>query len=138
MKEREKLASERQRLVQQRLLQEELRIQKLKERACRTTQRLKLLRLVKQEERRLINIKCEERTEQIRQKCKIATEIARRKVIDTLVDWKKKDKARKKAKEKRLLDIKQRKQKDMEERCVHWSIYLDRKQTYHAIFSMYK
>lgn len=113
------MTSERQRLVQQRLLQEELRIQKLKERACRTTRRLKLLRLVRQEERRLINIKREERTEQIWQKCKIATEIARRKVIDTLVDWKKKDKARKKAKEKRLLDIEQRKQKEMEERYLH-------------------
>ncbi|TGZ45887.1 Fibrous sheath-interacting protein 2 [Temnothorax longispinosus] len=115
LKEREKLASERQRLVQQQLFQEELRIRKLKERACRTRRRLKLLRLIKQEERRLINIKYEKRAEQIRQKCKIATEITRRKVIDTLVDWKKKDKARKKAKEKRLLDIEQRKQKEMEE-----------------------
>lgn len=118
MKEREKLASERQRLVQERLLQEEFRIQKLKERARKASRRLKLLKLIKQEERRLINIKREERTEHIRQKCKIATEIARRKVIDTLIDWKKKDKAQKKAKEKQLLDNERRKQKKMEERYV--------------------
>lgn len=128
MKEREKVANERQRLVQQRSLQEELKIRKLKERACRTTRRLKLLRLIRQEERRLINIKSEKRVEHIRQKCKLAAEIARRKVIDTLVDWEKKDKTRKKAKEKRLLDIERRKQKEMEERYVHCSTYLDRKQ----------
>ncbi|XP_011872214.1 PREDICTED: fibrous sheath-interacting protein 2 isoform X2 [Vollenhovia emeryi] len=114
--EREKWASERQRLVQQRLLQEKVRNQKLKERAYRSIRRLKLLRLVRQEERRLINIKREERTELSRQKCKLATEIARSKVIDTLVDWKKKGKTQKKAKEKLLLDIEQRKQKEMEER----------------------
>jgi len=114
--------------MQQRLLQEELRNRKLKERAHRTTRRLKLLKLLRQEERRLINIKSEKRIEHIRQKCKLATEIARRKVIDTLVDWEKKDKARKKAKEKRLLDIEERKQKEMEERYIHCSIYLDRKQ----------
>ncbi|XP_018402263.1 PREDICTED: fibrous sheath-interacting protein 2 [Cyphomyrmex costatus] len=118
MKEREKLATERQHLVQLRLLQEELRIRKLEERAYRTTRRLKLLKLVRREERRLINIKCDERIEQIRQKCKIAAEITRRKVIDTLVDWKKKDKVRKKGRQKRLMNITQQKQKDMEERWI--------------------
>ncbi|XP_012532941.1 fibrous sheath-interacting protein 2 [Monomorium pharaonis] len=116
LKEREKLSSERQLLVQQRLLQEDLKIRKLKERAFRTTQRLKLLKLIRQEEQRLINIKHEEKSEQIRQKCKIATKIARHKVIDTLMDWKKKDKARKKGMEKRLIDIEQQKKKNMEER----------------------
>ncbi|KYQ47925.1 hypothetical protein ALC60_12883 [Trachymyrmex zeteki] len=116
LKEREKLAIERQHLVQQRLLQEKLRIRKLEERTYRTTRRLKLLKFVRREEQRLLNIKRNERIEQIRQKCKIAAEIARRKVIDTLVDWKKKDKARKKNKEKRLMNIAQQKQKDMEER----------------------
>lgn len=124
MKEKEKWASEREYLTQQRLLQEELKIRKLKEQAYKTTRRLKLLRLIRQEERRLINIKRNKRIEEIRQKCKIATEIARRKVIDTLVDWKKKDKARKKGKEKRLMNIQQQKEKDMEERHVYCSIYL--------------
>ncbi|XP_011170173.2 fibrous sheath-interacting protein 2 [Solenopsis invicta] len=124
LKEKEKWASEREYLTQQRLLQEELKIRKLKEQAYKTTRRLKLLRLIRQEERRLINIKRNKRIEEIRQKCKIATEIARRKVIDTLVDWKKKDKARKKGKEKRLMNIQQQKEKDMEERHVYCSIYL--------------
>lgn len=78
-----------------------------------------MLRLIRQEERRLINIKREERIEQIRQKCKIATEIARRKVIDTLADWKK-DRARKKGREKRLMDIEQQKKKDMEEKYISY------------------
>lgn len=124
MKEREKSASGRQRRAQKRLLQEEFRIQKLKERARRTMQRFKLIKLIKQEERRLTNIKYEERIEHTRQKCKIATEIARRKVLDTLMDWKKQDKARKKAKENRLLDNEQRKQKEMEERYVHYYIHI--------------
>ncbi|KYN27003.1 Fibrous sheath-interacting protein 2 [Trachymyrmex cornetzi] len=116
LKEREKLTTERQHRVQQRLLQEELRTRKLEERAYRTARRLKLLKLIRREERRLINIKRDERIEQIQQKCKIAAEITRRKVIDTLVDWKKKDKARKKGREKRLMNIAQQKQKDMEEK----------------------
>ncbi|XP_029676129.1 fibrous sheath-interacting protein 2 [Formica exsecta] len=116
LKEREKLAKDRQRRVQQRLLQKELRIQKQRERARKTEQRLQLLKFIKQEEQRLLNIKRKKRAEQTRQKCKIAAEIARRKVIDVLVDWKKKDKGREKAKNMRLIDIKQQKQKIIEER----------------------
>lgn len=118
MREREKFATEIQRRTQQRLLQEELKIRRLKERAYRTTQRLKLIRLIRREEQRLINIKREEQIEQIRQKCKIAMEITRRKMIDTLADWKKRDKARKKSKEKRLMDIAQQRQKDLRERYI--------------------
>ncbi|KAG5348346.1 FSIP2 protein, partial [Acromyrmex charruanus] len=116
LKEREQFITERQHRVQQRLLQEELRTQKLEERAYRTAQRLKLLKLVRREEQRLINIKHDEQIEQIRQKCKIVTEITRRKVIDILADWKKKDKARKKGREERLMNIAQQKQRDMEEK----------------------
>ncbi|XP_011697111.1 PREDICTED: fibrous sheath-interacting protein 2 isoform X2 [Wasmannia auropunctata] len=115
LKERETYVTLRQRLTQQRLLEEERKTRELKERACRTARRLKLLRLVRREEQRLLNIKSKERVEQIRQKCKIATEITRRKVIDTLLDWRKKDKARKKGREKRLMEITQQKQKAMEE-----------------------
>lgn len=79
---------------------------------------MKLIRLIRREEQRLINIKREERIEQIRQKCKIAMEITRHKMIDTLADWKKRDKARKKSKEKRLMDIVQQKQKDLRERYI--------------------
>lgn len=133
LKEREKLVSERQPHVQQQL-QEELKIQKLKEQSYRTMRRLKLLQLVKREERRLMNIKHEERIEHIRQKCKIAAEITRRKIIDTLMDWKKKDKVRKKAKEKLMLDTEQQKQKEVEERYVYCSIYLEKKS--HNIFDV--
>lgn len=105
--------------MQQRLLQKELRIQKQRERARKTEQRLQLLKFIRQEEQRLLNIKRKKRAEQTRQKCKIAAEIARRKVIDVLVDWKKKDKGREKAKNMRLIDIKQQKQKIIEERCLY-------------------
>ncbi|KYN33690.1 Fibrous sheath-interacting protein 2 [Trachymyrmex septentrionalis] len=113
LKEKEKFITERQHRVQQRLLQEKLRTRKLEEQAYNTTRRLKLLKLVRQEERRLINIKRDERIEQIRQKYNIA---ARRKIIDTLMDWKKTDKALKKGREKRLMNIAQQKQRDMEEK----------------------
>ncbi|KAG5324753.1 FSIP2 protein, partial [Acromyrmex heyeri] len=116
LKEKEQFITERQHRVQQRLLQEELKTRKLEERAYRTAQRLKLLKLVRREEQRLINIKHDEQIEQIRQKCKIVTEITRRKVIDILADWKKKDKARKKGREERLMNIAQQKQRDMEEK----------------------
>ena len=106
--------------MQQRLLQQELRTRKLKEQTYRTARRLKLLKLVKREERRLINIKRDERIEQIRQKCKIAAELTRRKMIDTLVNWKKKDKAQKKGKKKRLMNIAQQKQRDLEEKYIHY------------------
>lgn len=118
LREREKLANGRQHLVQQQLLEKELKIRKQRERAHKTVRRLQLLKFIRQEEQRMINIKRKKRAEQIRQKCKIATEIARRKVIDVLVNWKKKDKGRKEAKNLRLIDVKQQKQKVIEERCI--------------------
>lgn len=81
-------------------------------------QRSQVLRIIRQEEQRLLNIKRKKRTEQIQQKCKIAAEVARRKVIDVLADWKKKDMRRKKAKNMRLIDIKQQKQKIIEEKYM--------------------
>ncbi|EGI66819.1 hypothetical protein G5I_04625 [Acromyrmex echinatior] len=119
LKEREKFITERQHRVQQRLLQKELRTRKLEEREYRTARRLKLLKLLRREERSLINIKRDEQTEQ-RQKCKIVAEITRHKVIDILADWKEKDKARKKEREERLMNIAQQKQRDMEEKYIHY------------------
>ncbi|XP_070523692.1 fibrous sheath-interacting protein 2 isoform X3 [Cardiocondyla obscurior] len=116
LKEKEKVANERQRYNQEQLLQVELRNRKLKERARKTMKRFKLIKTIKQEERKLMNNKREKRTEQIRQKNKIAAEINRRKVISTLIDMRKADKARKKTKDKRLLNMNQKKQKDIEEK----------------------
>ncbi|XP_072754977.1 uncharacterized protein [Anoplolepis gracilipes] len=116
LREKEKLAKSRQQRVQQRLLQKESKIQKQKERARKTAQRLQLLKFIRQEEQRLLNIKRKKRAEQIKQKCKTAAEIARRKVIDVLADWKKKDKRRKKTKNIRLINVKQQQQKVIEER----------------------
>lgn len=81
-------------------------------------QRLQVLKFIRQEEQRLLNIKRKKRSEQIQQKCKIAAEIARHKVIDVLADWKKKDIGRKKAKKMRLMNIKQQKQKIIEEKYM--------------------
>ncbi|XP_025264532.1 golgin subfamily A member 6-like protein 22 [Camponotus floridanus] len=116
LKEREKLVKSRQQRVQQRLLQKELKIRQQKERMRKTMQRLQVLKFIRKEEQRLLNIKRKKRSEQIQQKCKIATEIARHKVIDILANWKKKDIRRKKAKKMRLMDIKQQKQNIIEEK----------------------
>lgn len=105
------------RIARQRALQEELEIQKRKEKARKVAYRFELYKLVRQEERRLINVKRKERAEWIRQKCYAATEIARRKVIDIYVESKKKDKARRRDRAKRLADIARRKQNLIEERC---------------------
>nr|XP_012221979.1 PREDICTED: fibrous sheath-interacting protein 2 [Linepithema humile] len=112
LKKKKKFAEDRQRLVKEQLLQQELKVQKQREKAYKTVQRLKLLKLLKQEERRLKNVKRKEHAERIQQRYKIV----RHKVIDIKVNWKIKNKARKKARNKRLMDIKQQKRKIMEER----------------------
>lgn len=116
LKKKEKFASTRRYNEQQRSLQKELQIQKRKERAYNVACRLELSKLVRQEERRLKNVKRKEHVEWIRQRNRTATEIARRKAIATYTDWKKKDKTRRKAKDKRLADNTRHKQNLMEER----------------------
>lgn len=105
--------------MKEQLLQQELKVQKQREKAHQTAQRLKVFNCLKQEERRLRNAKRTEHAERIRQKCKMA----QHKVIDIKVTWKIKNKARKKTKNKRLMDIKQQKQKLMEERYMSYIIF---------------
>jgi hypothetical protein len=112
LKKGEKITKERQRFVKEQLLQQELKVQKQREKAHKTVQRLKLLKLLKEEERRLKNVKRKEHAEKIRQRCKIA----QHRVINVKVKWKIKNKVRKKARNKRLMDIKQQNRKVMEER----------------------
>lgn len=118
LEKKERLVGIKQHIMEQRLLQEESKRREQREKIQRTTQRLEMWRLVKQEERRLINIKRKERAELIRQKCKIAAEMAHRTLLDISLDWKRKEKARTKAKIKRAMDIEQEKQKAVERRYM--------------------
>lgn len=126
MKEEEKLTDAKQRVVQRRLMEEKSKIDEQKEKARKAAQRLKSLRLVRQEEQRLMSAKREERAEQIRQRCKVAAEIARRRAIEISKEWERKEKVRAKAVDQRLKDIEQQKRNFAEERCMR---YLSGRQT---------
>lgn len=101
----------KERIAQQR----ELRLHMRREKERRVAQRLRLLKLIRQEKWRLINAKHEERYEQIRQKC----ELARSKVIEATTERKRKERARAKAREKQVADTERQKREDAEGRCVH-------------------
>lgn len=111
-----KLTDVKQLIAQQR----EARLRMQKERDHKVAQRLKLLKLIRQERWRLINAKREERYERMQQKCKLA----RHKMIEVSIERKRKEKARARAREKQLVNVERQKRKDTEERCAR---YLNRK-----------
>jgi len=116
LKKRRKLAAAKQRIAQQLALEKELRDRERKKKAYRVAYRFELGKLVEREARRLTSAKQRKRAELIRQKCHAASEIARLKRIEFYLNWKKKDKAQKRAKDKLLKDIARCKQNLIEER----------------------
>jgi len=116
LKRRERLATAKRGIGQQRALEKELRDRERKRKAYKVAYRFKLSKLVEREGRRLINAKRKERAELIRQKCHAASEIARLKRIEFYLNWKKKEKAQKRTKDKWLRNIARCKQNLIEER----------------------
>lgn len=82
------------------------------------TRRVTLLKLARQEERRLTNIQNKAQAERIRLKWKIVTNITRRRTLDAVMDWKKREEMLGTMRNKRLREIKQQKQWIIEKKYV--------------------
>ncbi|KAL2728992.1 fibrous sheath-interacting protein 2 isoform X1 [Vespula squamosa] len=116
LERRERLVEASQKIWKARKLQEEAKIQAQKEKAKLLKERMKLLIITKHEEQMKRAAKAKARCESIKQKQKLAAEIERQKKINTLVDWRKKEHIRKKAREARLKYIQEQKIMAIEEK----------------------
>lgn len=116
LEKRERLVEARQKIWKARKLQEKAKIQAQKEKAKLLKERMKLLIITKHEEQMKRAAKAKARCESIKQKQKLAAEIEQQKKINTLVDWRKKEHIRKKAREARLKYIQEQKIMAIEEK----------------------
>ncbi|KAF7397633.1 hypothetical protein HZH68_008855 [Vespula germanica] len=116
LEKRERLVEARKKIWKARKLQEEAKIRAQKEKAKILKERMKLLIITKHEEQMMRAAKAKARSESIKQKQKLAAEIEQQKKINTLVDWRKKEHIRKKAREARLKYIQEQKIMAIEEK----------------------
>ncbi|KAI4501942.1 hypothetical protein M0802_002624 [Mischocyttarus mexicanus] len=115
-KRRERLIEARKRIWTAHKLQEEAKIRAQKEKARKLMKRMKLLQITKREEQMKRAASAKARSENIKQKQKLAAEIQEQKKIHTLVDWRKKEHIRKKARDARLKHDQEKKIMAIEEK----------------------
>ncbi|XP_017752680.1 PREDICTED: fibrous sheath-interacting protein 2 [Eufriesea mexicana] len=118
LKEREKLMELRKSVIKEKKLAEKLKLQKQKEKQKKIEERLKALIVKKREAQHLRYIKSKERAELIQQKQKAAADIRRQRIIQTLLEWSKKERIRKRMMEMRLAGEREQKRKNVEEKYI--------------------
>lgn len=118
LQERERLMQIRSSLIREQELAKEMKLQKQKDKQLKLEERLGLLVSQKKEARRLRMIKSKAREETIRQKLRAAANSAQQKIIHTMLEWREKERVRKKITETRLLEEKEQKCKLVEQKYV--------------------
>lgn len=118
LKERERLMEIRKSAIKEHKLAEKLKLQKRKENQKKIEERLQALIVRKQEAQHLRYIKSKERAEMIQQKQKAAADIRRQRIIQTLLEWSKKERIRKRMMEMRLADEREQRRKNVEEKYI--------------------
>ncbi|XP_076165921.1 uncharacterized protein LOC143145942 isoform X2 [Ptiloglossa arizonensis] len=116
LKEREKLEKLRSSIIKNRKIAEQLQLQKQKEKQQKIEERLHILSLRKQEDRNLQRIKSKTHAEHIQQKRKAAAEHERHKIIQTLLEWRRKEHKHKQTMKMRLAIEQEEKQKLVEQK----------------------
>lgn len=104
--------------IKEHKLAEKLKLQKQKENQKKIEERLQALIVRKQEAQHLRYIKSKERAEMIQQKQKAAADIRRQRIIQTLLEWSKKERIRKRMMEMRLADEREQRCKNVEEKYI--------------------
>ncbi|XP_015180300.1 PREDICTED: fibrous sheath-interacting protein 2 [Polistes dominula] len=102
LKRKEKLTEARKEIWAAHKFEEEAKIKAQREKAKKLRKRMKLLEIRKREEQMMRAARAKAHSENIKQKQKLASEIQEQKKIHTIVDWRKKEHMRKKAREARL------------------------------------
>ncbi|XP_053986050.1 uncharacterized protein LOC128880228 [Hylaeus volcanicus] len=111
LKERDKLMKLRRTIIRNRKIAEKLRLEKQKEKQQKVEERLHMLLLRRQQVQNLQRIKSKTRAEHIRQKQKAAADRERHKIIQTLLEWRRKERIRKKTREMRVSHEQEEKRK---------------------------
>lgn len=116
LKERDKLMEKRIASIRNREKEERLKRLKQIEKQKKIEERLQTMIQQKQEALRMQRVQIKAHAEELRQKQKAAAEIAREKIIETLLEWRKKEHIRKKKMEIRLAQEREKKLKTVEQK----------------------
>ncbi|XP_076762760.1 uncharacterized protein LOC143430392 isoform X1 [Xylocopa sonorina] len=116
LKERERLLELKSSTMEERRLAERLKREQQKEKQRKIEERLRALQQKKQEDIRLRHVRSKERADLIRQKQKVAMDYRRKKIIQTLLEWNRKERKRKKMMEKRLAREREQKKQTVEQK----------------------
>lgn len=114
MRERERLMELRKSAIMQSKMAEKMKLQKQKEKQRKIDERLQALAQKKKETQQMRYIKSKAHAEIIQQKQMAATDIRRQKIIQTLLEWNRKERIRKKMREMRLAHEQEKKRKIVE------------------------
>ncbi|CAK9808375.1 Fibrous sheath-interacting protein 2 [Anthophora plagiata] len=116
LKEREKMTELRTAVIKEREMAEKLRRKQQKQRQKEMEERLQTLIAKKREAQYLQQLKTRERAEIMQQKQKAAADIKRQRLIQTLLEWSKKERRRKRIREMRLIQEREEKRKMVEQK----------------------
>ncbi|XP_043255370.1 fibrous sheath-interacting protein 2 [Colletes gigas] len=114
--EREKLMKLRTAIIRSQKIAEKLKLQRQKEKQEKIEERLHALLLRKQEAQNLQRVESKKRAEQIQQKQKAAADRERHKIIQTLLEWRRKEQIRKRTRDTRLAHEREEKRKMVEQK----------------------
>ncbi|XP_033360562.1 fibrous sheath-interacting protein 2 [Bombus vosnesenskii] len=114
LRERERLMELRKSAIMQSKMAEKMKLQKQKEKQRKIDERLQALAQKKKETQQMRYIKSKAHAEIIQQKQIAATDIRRQKIIQTLLEWNRKERIRKKMREMRLAHEQEEKRKIIE------------------------
>ncbi|XP_020718799.2 fibrous sheath-interacting protein 2 [Bombus terrestris] len=114
LRERERLMELRKSAITQSKMTEKMKLQKQKEKQRKIDERLQALAQKKKETQQMRYIKSKAHAEIIQQKQIAATDIRRQKIIQTLLEWNRKERIRKKMLETRLAHEREEKRKIVE------------------------
>nr|XP_012153987.1 PREDICTED: calponin homology domain-containing protein DDB_G0272472-like [Megachile rotundata] len=118
LKERENLMALRRAIIRSRKRAERLKLQKQKEKQQKAEEKVRALIQKHKEDQRLRQIKSAARTEFIKQKQLAAADIRRRRIIQTFLEWNRKERRRRKTRQMRLAQEKEDKRKILEQKWV--------------------
>ncbi|KOC64841.1 Fibrous sheath-interacting protein 2 [Habropoda laboriosa] len=116
LKERDRMMDLRSAIIREHTIAEKLKVKQQKQRQKEMEERLQTLLAKKREAQHLQQVKSRERAEMIQQKQKAAADIKRQKLIQTLLEWSKKERRRKRIGEIRLMQEQEEKRKLVEQK----------------------